>query len=144
MSLLISLAFVGLLILVICQYCKLDKATKAAEHWRLQARENGSEAAYWRGMNTCSAQENADLRKQAEAFEQAAKAMEETLAGARDRADRLEGELQMSEGERNSLKLQLQEARGKQAGRDDDLMRELRNVLCYDGTAASQEALRDD
>lgn len=154
----ISLAFFALVILILWQDWKLQKLTKAAEHWRLQASENGSEAAYWRGMNTCCAQENADLRKQAEAFEQAAKAMEETLAGAReradrlkqsllnecDRADRLEGELQMSEGERNSLKLQMQEARGKQAGRDDDLIREMRNVLCYDGTAASQEALRDD
>lgn len=125
----ISLAFFALVILILWQDWKLQKLTKAA-----------------------------DLRKQAEAFEQAAKAMEETLAGAReredrlkqsllnecDRADRLEGELQMSEGERNSLKLQLQEARGKQAGRDNDLVRELRNVLCYDGTAASQEALRDD
>ena len=108
----ISLAFFALVILILWQDWKLQKLTKAAEHWRLQASENGSEAAYWRGMNTCCAQENADLRKQAEAFEQAAKAMEETLAGAReradrlkqsllnecDRADRLEGELQMSEG----------------------------------------------
>lgn len=175
MSLLISLAFVGLLILVICQYCKLDKATKAAEHWRLQASENGSEAAYWRGMNTCSAQENADLRKQAEAFEQAAKAMEETLAGAReradrlkqgmlnecDRADRLDEALRISEEARCELKQQLEKMRKTVNIAGSSILDEMKrrsenpvftaamqhdwvNIMAYDGTAASQEALRDD
>lgn len=123
---------------------KLDKAAKAAERWRLQASENGREAAYWRGMNTCSVQEAADLRRQAEAFQQAAKAMEETLAGARERAERLKQSLLNECDRADRLEGALQEARGKQAGRDDNLMRELRNIFRYDGTAASQEDLMDE
>ena len=123
---------------------KLDKTAKAAERWRLQASENGREAAYWRGMNTCSVQEAADLRRQAEAFQQAAKAMEETLAGAREREERLKQSLLNECDRADRLEGELQEARGWQAGRDDDWMREMRNIFRYDGTAASQEVLMDE
>lgn len=83
----ISVTAAALALLALWLAWKLDKTAKAAEHWRMQA----------------------------EAFQQAAKSMEQELADA-----------------------------CKRAGRDDDLMRELRNIFRYDGTAASQEALRDE
>lgn len=86
-------------------------------------------------------------KKQAEAFEQAAKTMEEHLATERGRADRLAEALRMSEDARCELKQQLakaQEESQKRSSEEKQLRRELLNLFRYDGTEQSQEDLTDE
>lgn len=147
MYLAISLALVAMVILVFFLDWKLQKTVKSAEYWRLEANEEGKNAEYWRAMNNCCMQEASALRKQAEAFEQAAKTMEEHLAAERGRADRLAKALRMSEDARCELKQKLEKAQEtirEQSNVGNQLQRELLNLFRYDGTEQSQEDLTDE
>ena len=147
MYLAISLALVAMVILVFWLIWKLRKAEKRAEYWIMRANDEGKDAAYWRAMNGCCMQEVSDLRKQAEAFEQAAKTMEEHLAAERGRADRLAEALRMSAAARCELKQKLEKAQEESRKRskvETQLQRELLNLFRYDGTAQSQEELTDE
>lgn len=87
------------------------------------------------------------MRKQAEAFEQSAKTMEEHLAAERGRADRLAEALRMSEDARCELKQKLEKAQEtirEQSNVGNQLQRELLNLFRYDGTEQSQEDLTDE
>lgn len=104
-------------------------------------------AKIWEEMAFTALEEANKEREQAEAFEQAAKTMEEHLAAERGRADRLAKALRMSEDARCELKQQLEKAREtirEQSNVGNQLQRELLNLFRYDGTEQSQEDLTDE
>lgn len=146
MYLAISLALVAMVILVFWLILKLRKCKNDLRYWMRAEDEAKERSAKWLNFALKISMETSDLRKQAEAFEQSAKTMEEHLAAERGRADRLAEALRMSEDARCELKQKLakaQETIRKQSNVGNQLQRELLNIFRYDGTAQSQEDLTD-
>ena len=86
MYLAISLALVAMVILVFWLNWKLRKRENDLRYWIREADEFKSSRKQWANSALIAIHEAEDLRKQTEAFEQAAKAMEEHLAAERGRA----------------------------------------------------------
>ena len=147
MYLAISLALVAMVILVFWLILKLRKCKNDLRYWMRAEDEAKKRSAKWLNFALKISMETSDLRKQAEAFEQAAKTMEEHLAAERGRADRLAEALRMSEDARCELKQKLEKAQEtirEQSNVGNQLQRELLNLFRYDGTAQSQEDLTDE
>lgn len=147
MYLAISLALVAMVILVFWLNWKLRKRENDLRYWIREADEFKSSRKQWANSALIAIHEAEDLRKQTEAFEQAAKAMEEHLAAERGRADRLAEALRMSEDARCELKQKLEKAQEESRKRskvETQLQRELLNLFRYDGTEQSQEDLTDE
>ncbi len=147
MYLAISLALVAMVILVFWLILKLRKCKNDLRYWMRAEDEAKKRSAKWLNFALKISMETSDLRKQAEAFEQSAKTMEEHLAAERGRADRLAEALRMSEDARCELKQKLakaQETIRKQSNVGNQLQRELLNLFRYDGTEQSQEDLTDE
>ena len=147
MYLAISLALVAMVILVFWLNWKLRKRENDLRYWIREADEFKSSRKQWANSALIAIHEAEDLRKQTEAFEQAAKAMEEHLAAERGRADRLAEALRMSEDARCELKQKLakvQEESRRRSKVETQLQRELLNIFRYDGTEQSQEDLTDE
>lgn len=147
MYLAISLALVAMVILVFWLNWQLRKRENDLRYWIREADAFKSSREQWVNSALIAIHEAEDLRKQAEAFEQAAKTMEEHLAAERGRADRLAEALRMSEDARCELKQKLEKAQEesrKRSSMDTQLKRELLNLFRYDGTAQSQEDLTDE
>lgn len=147
MYLAISLALVAMVILVFWLNWKLRKRENDLRYWIREADEFKSSRKQWANSALIAIHEAEDLRKQTEAFEQAAKAMEEHLAAERGRADRLAEALRMSEDARCELKQKLAKAQEESRRRskvETQLQRELLNIFRYDGTEQSQEDLTDE
>lgn len=147
MFLAISLALVAMVILVFWLIWKLRKCKNDLRYWMRAEDEAKERSAKWLNFALKISMETSDLRKQAEAFEQAAKTMEEHLAAERGRADRLAEALRMSEDARCELKQKLEKAQEtirKQSNVGNQLQRELLNLFRYDGTEQSQEDLTDE
>ena len=143
----ISLVLVAMVILVFWLILKLRKCKNDLRYWMRAEDEAKKRSAKWLNFALKISMETSDLRKQAEAFEQSAKTMEEHLAAERGRADRLAEALRMSEDARCELKQQLakaQEESRKRSNVGNQLQRELLNLFRYDGTAQSQEDLTDE
>lgn len=143
----ISLALVAMVILVFWLTWKLRKCKNDLRYWMRAEDEAKERSAKWLNFALKISMETSDLCKQAEAFEQAAKTMEEHLAAERGRADRLAEALRMSEDARCELKQKLEKAQEesrKRSSMDTQLKRELLNLFRYDGTAQSQENLIDE
>lgn len=146
MYLAISLALVAMVILVFWLILKLRKCKNDLRYWMRAEDEAKKRSAKWLNFALKISMETSDLRKQAEAFEQSAKTMEEHLAAERGRADRLAEALRMSEDARCELKQKLakaQETIREQSNVGNQLQRELLNLFRYDGTEQSQEDLTD-
>lgn len=147
MYLAISLALVAMVILAFWLNWQLRKRENDLRYWIREADEFKSSRKQWANSALIAIHEAEDLRKQVEAFEQAAKTMEEHLAAERGRADRLAEALRMSEDARCELKQKLakaQETIRKQSNVGNQLQRELLNLFRYDGTEQSQEDLTDE
>lgn len=147
MYLAISLALVAMVILVFWLILKLRKCKNDLRYWMRAEDEAKKRSAKWLNFALKISMETSDLRKQAEAFEQSAKTMEEHLAAERGRADRLAEALRMSEDARCELKQKLEKAQEtirEQSNVGNQLQRELLNIFRYDGTEQSQEDLTDE
>ena len=147
MYLAISLTLVAMVILVFWLNWQLRKRENDLRYWIREADEFKSGRSKWMNSALSATYEAEDLRKQAKAFEQAAKTMEEHLAAERGRADRLAEALRMSEDARCELKQKLEKAQEegrKRSSTETQLQRELLNLFRYDGTAQSQEELTDE
>ena len=147
MYLAISLALVAMVILVFWLNWQLRKRENDLRYWIREADEFKSSRKQWANSALIAIHEAEDLRKQVEAFEQAAKTMEEHLAAERGRADRLAEALRMSEDARCELKQKLEKAQEtirEQSNVGNQLPRELLNLFRYDGTEQSQEDLTDE
>lgn len=147
MYLAISLALVAMVILVFWLNWQLRKRENDLRYWIREADEFKSSRKQWANSALIAIHEAEDLRKQVEAFEQAAKTMEEHLAAERGRADRLAEALRMSEDARCELKQKLEKAQEtirEQSNVGNQLQRELLNLFRYDGTEQSQEDLTDE
>lgn len=147
MYLAISLALIAMVILVFWLIWKLRRCEDDLRYWIREADEFKSSRKQWANSALIAIHEAEDLRKQTEAFEQAAKAMEEHLAAERGRADRLAKALRMSEDARCELKQKLakaQEESRRRSSEEKQLRRELLNLFRYDGTEQSQEDLTDE
>lgn len=147
MYLAISLALIAMVILVFWLNWKLRKRENDLRYWIREADEFKSSRKQWANSALIAIHEAEDLRKQVEAFEQAAKTMEEHLAAERGRADRLAEALRMSEDARCELKQKLEKAQEtirEQSNVGNQLQRELLNLFRYDGTEQSQEDLTDE
>lgn len=161
MYLAISLALVAMVILVFWLILKLRKCKNDLRYWMRAEDEAKKRSAKWLNFALKISMETSDLRKQAEAFEQSAKTMEEHLAAERGRADRLAEALRMSEDARCELKQQLEKMRkqvnttgstildemkrrGEKPVFTAVMQRDLANIMAYNGTAQSQEVLTDE